>query len=512
MGEHGAISIQGVPTRDIGPDEAGPLRGPVPTLAGLLTEHKDRRSIGDAKIATLASDRSGIDGYVTRSTVRNWATGSSASVNNWRQLALIASALQLDRSQADQLMVAGGCDPVSDLRRFARPEDEVFLRYWIDDDAPSMVDVSASITDDSIGESSSASDSVLDESCAATNSLTQAPLAEDSTAQVHIEELSVGDDWGAPAPQPITVQGMSPAQAPKWPPLLFALLGGLAAIGLWLLVTQSGSGAASVAGTRDGGTFTPVTTVELPAAGSTIGGNIIASGTASHVRGVEHVELVIKDLDESTYWNPVDGVWQSEFVRFAVAVDQQSPTVVWDYRLPVPVVSGNYRVRAWSRSLAGTGDPIGPMSEFTVSNPVALDLEPGTAADTTGSNPLIVAPPSDGFPVSTVDHPMPAEIVDQAVVVRGTATDPDGIAYVELVFRNLDTDEYWNPELDLWQSEFTRFAIAVDEADAVDATWRFQHPGPLIDGNYRARVWAHGTDGGRDEERILSDFVIASDS
>ena len=35
-------------------------------------------------------------------------------------------------------------------------------------------------------------------------------------------------------------------------------------------------------------------------------------------------------------------------------------------------------------------------------------------------------------------------------------------------------------------------------------------PEVLRDGNYRARVWARATDGGRDEERTLSDFTVVS--
>lgn len=453
---------------------------PAVALDQLLTQHKKARGIGDAKVASLASERAGIDAYVTRSTVRNWATGSAASVNNWRQLACIASALQLPLGSADELMLAGGCDRISDLLRVASDEDERYLGFWRAD------------------------------------SLAFAPA--ESAALVPASDASEGPSIvsSAPAPEFTTTEPTlhgptAPADrssAWRWTAVGFAALAAAAAVCLWLLIAGQASEAAAGEGTREVPTTSPVTTVDLPANGSSIRGDIVVTGTASHRGGIEHVELILKNTGESTYWNPIAGTWQDEFVRFVVPVEPGPTFAAWEYRLPVPVGSGAYRARAWARSVNGNEDPIGPMSNFNVESNVVVNLADGAGAAPDGPNQLVEPPPDDGYPLSTLDRPAPAESVGPQLIVEGTAADPDGIAYVELVIKDIDADEYWNPETNAWQAEFIRFAIDVDKPGAASTAWAYVHPDPLTPGNYRARVWATGSLGDRDEERTLSDFVV----
>lgn len=461
------------------------------TLSDLLTGHKERRGVGDAKIASLASDRVGIPGYVTRSTVRNWATGSSASVNNWRQLALIASTLQLPLDEADELMAAGGCDKVSALLRFARDDDALYLAYWAEDRVASEPDterpplhLSVTVDHDS-------------------------PEVDHKSAE--LAEISFPPPTAIGSPSPPIGQGQhrsSPGSLLPWAAAVFLLFGVLIALVIWFMATQRASVVQVSSGDRILAEIPAATSVDLPVAGSTIRPGFIVAGTAEHPSGIEHVELILKNLDDTTYWNPITGRWQTEFVRFIVPVEADSAVVAWEYRLPVPVPSGEYRARAWALSADGDDDPIGPMSNFTVETDVVIDLIEGASADPDGPNQLVAPPPDDGFPQSTLDSPAPAEVVGRSVVVHGTASDPEGIAYVELIFRNLDDDLYWNPELGAWQEEFIRFAITVDPPGGTDVSWSFQHPEQLDPGAYRARVWATSSSGGSDEERTLSDFVV----
>jgi len=459
-------------------------------LGELLSRHKNDRAIGDARLATIANDRVGIANFVTRSTIRNWAAGSVSRASNWRQLAAVASALQLNLREADELMRVGGCDPISDLLRVVRDDDAVHVVYWA----------------------------------------TEIPTPDDTEAPPASPAVEPAPIWppdGRPAdsePQAADRRGVGSSM---WlAPFGFIVIGALAAVGLWYLLTSTGSAASpsseptaetvrlvSEPGKAQQSTepAAPTTTVDAPAAGATITGDLVASGTARHPDGVEQVELVIKDLQLDSYWNPVIGDWQPEFTRFVVPVAEGATLATWAYRMPIPLTSGDYRVRAWARAAAGNGDPLGPLSDFSVQNPAALAITPGAAAAPDGPNQLVVAPPDDGFPRSTLDMPETGVSTTPSVLISGTAEDPDGVAYVELILRRLGpTDEYWNPAIDGWQGEFIRFAVDVDEPGGAEVTWQWSPPDALAEGEYRARVWAKGSDGGRDEARTLSDFSVTA--
>jgi len=63
-------------------------------LASLLNAHMKRASVGDARLANQVNSINGNSFFIHRSTLRNWRTGSAQKVNNWRQLATVAVAVQ----------------------------------------------------------------------------------------------------------------------------------------------------------------------------------------------------------------------------------------------------------------------------------------------------------------------------------------------------------------------------------------------------------------------------------
>lgn len=488
------------------------------TLAEMLTRLKAEANLGDARLATLASERVGIPNYITRSSVRNWASGSSSRVNNWRQLAAIAAVLHLDTDQADNLMRAGGCPEISALLRSAAESDEAFLAHW------RQVAPSASVLPAGAADSAE-------------------PAASPNPTPSHADGLP-SPEVAAGAP----TNAIERRRLPIWAvaAALIAIVGG------GLLVAQMGSGepeanlvtldgadesvqdeiaekaqpsnespddqsttqaatAEEPAGEEPRDDAPPATLVDLPAGGSSLNGDLVTvSGRASHPDGLEHVQLIFKNQGEGLYWNPVTGIWDSEFVRFVVPVEPGMDNVSWSYQMPVPVASGDYRVRAWALSAGGIIDPVGPKNDFMVENESQLAIEPGTGADPNGPNQIVIEEEAED-PVAAVLVPGNGSTTGPEVTVSGTAAYSGGVAVLEMVLRRIEPEEYWHPEPGEWSSEFRRFVIAVDSPGASQTTWSWTVPVRLEPGEYRARVWARGSDDNRDEARNVSDFTVTTD-
>ena len=217
---------------------------------------------------------------------------------------------------------------------------------------------------------------------------------------------------------------------------------------------------------------------------------------------------MIRDLGANLYWNCSTGDWQSTFVRFVVSVDpEQGKDVTWQYRLPTALDDGDYRARAWAKSGDGSIDPIGPQTNFAVRSNGSINALPdGSGAEPTCT--VVEEDPDDGFPRSTLDSPLTGEVVDRSPMITGTASDPDGVPYVELILKDRTNDRYWNPAISDWQSEFVRFRHPVSEPGAADVTWSFNVPIELEPGDYRARVWGRNTLGESDPVAPRNDFVV----
>jgi len=86
--------------------------------------------------STLANDAIRRPDYIHRSTIRNWRTGTSKTVKDWRQLVAISSALRLDEEAATQLLLTGGCASIRDLRATARDDEKHLFALWPEKSKP----------------------------------------------------------------------------------------------------------------------------------------------------------------------------------------------------------------------------------------------------------------------------------------------------------------------------------------------------------------------------------------
>ncbi|MEM9894452.1 MAG: hypothetical protein AAF962_26660 [Actinomycetota bacterium] len=156
----------------------------------------------------------------------------------------------------------------------------------------------------------------------------------------------------------------------------------------------------------------PETSVAAPAAGSAVvGGDLVAVGLADHERGVAGVRVVVKNLDDDTYWNGTD--WQRGFVRAEASLDTVGAhRVSWTVRVPeAALVDGAYRVRGFAVSIDGNGDAHGgDLQEFTYraatppadapQPPAPSEPAPPTTAPPATTPPDLV-PPTTAPPVTT---------------------------------------------------------------------------------------------------------------
>lgn len=219
----------------------------------------------------------------------------------------------------------------------------------------------------------------------------------------------------------------------------------------------------------------PRTWVHLPADDSkVIGGDLTVTGAARHNRGVSSVSLVVKNLDDKTYWNGDD--WQKGFVRFAASVDRPgAKNVSWSYTVPESdMTDGNYRARAFSRSVEGNGDSRGgDQNEFRYSSgldPRLYDTE--------------IVVPANG---STING---------AVRVEGTARSIEGVAQVRVAIHNNESRRYWDAQNQVWSASYVQSKAVLDEIDGTETGWHVAIPDDQSTvGDYTARAWVQTASG-----------------
>ena len=101
-------------------------------LADLLNFHMKRASIGDQRLANHVNALNGNAHFISRSTIRNWRTGSALKTNSWRQLATVAVALELNETEANRLLKGGGCLSIQAFAATAQESesDQALFEYW----------------------------------------------------------------------------------------------------------------------------------------------------------------------------------------------------------------------------------------------------------------------------------------------------------------------------------------------------------------------------------------------
>ena len=212
----------------------------------------------------------------------------------------------------------------------------------------------------------------------------------------------------------------------------------------------------------------PRTWVDSPAESSSVAVDLTITGSARHSKGVVWIELVVKNRDDRTYWN--GSRWQRSFTRFTVVVDDPGASQTgWTYIVPAAQMSkGNYRARAFARSVEGNGDSYGGDANNFV---YVGDLKPDLY-DTA------ITSPTDG---SKINGP---------IRVEGRATSIEGVAAVDVVIRDRSNNRYWNAETGAWSTSFTTSEAALSDIGGSDISWVIEVPAKLSpSSSYTTRAW-----------------------
>lgn len=99
-------------------------------LADLLDAHMTRLSVGNQRLANQVNALNGNAHFISRSTIRNWRTGSAQKANSWLQLATVAVALELNEADANTLLKSGGCLSIQAFTATAEESDQALLAFW----------------------------------------------------------------------------------------------------------------------------------------------------------------------------------------------------------------------------------------------------------------------------------------------------------------------------------------------------------------------------------------------
>ncbi len=167
------------------------------------------------------------------------------------------------------------------------------------------------------------------------------------------------------------------------------------------------------------GRTSPRTTVLAPSQYDVVeGGDILGIGRATHRVGVAGVLVVVKNLDDSTYWN--GSGWQSEFVRNEAELDEVGQRkTAWSIRVPEQnVVIGRYRIRGFAYSVEGSGDSYG-------GDLVEFDYQPGPSgpgSTTTTAPPATVTTMATTTPTTVTPTTVTPTTVTPTTITPTTVT------------------------------------------------------------------------------------------
>jgi len=101
------------------------------TLADLLSKYMQASGLGDARLAHQVNRIMGRPELLHRSTVRNWRTGTSKTIHNWRQVVAISSVLKLNLSETNRLLKVARLPSLYQLWMQAEEiEKEEFFVHW----------------------------------------------------------------------------------------------------------------------------------------------------------------------------------------------------------------------------------------------------------------------------------------------------------------------------------------------------------------------------------------------
>ncbi|MGQ7848735.1 family 16 glycosylhydrolase [Granulosicoccus sp. 3-233] len=211
----------------------------------------------------------------------------------------------------------------------------------------------------------------------------------------------------------------------------------------------------------------PTGTIVSPAPDANLNSPVGMSGTATDDISVDRVELVIKNLDDGTFWNGTD--FSSAYTRVNPILTGSAGNRDWNYSFDSNQL-GNYFVSLW----------IWDTSNNRIVQPVTHRFS---------IVPSDTVPPSASF-----STPKLSASVVSPVLVSGIASDSSGIDRVELVIKNTSTNQFWNGSD--FQTSYTRVNAELTPTSSTETHWNYSITTDQP-GNYFTQVWAFDSVGNR---------------
>ena len=173
------------------------------------------------------------------------------------------------------------------------------------------------------------------------------------------------------------------------------------------------------------GDLPPTTRITGPSGSLQASTSFVLRGSASDDNGVSSVTLYVRDVDTDRYLN-ANGDLVDGYTTFRIDPDDPgAASTTWQHQLDLPY-EGNWKIGAMASDNSGQSDTRWETREYTVDSS-------GQPPTVTVTQPIQVTPP--------VSSPTLTMAPGGPLTFRGTATDDQALATVEVSLRNSTTRE-----------------------------------------------------------------------
>lgn len=236
----------------------------------------------------------------------------------------------------------------------------------------------------------------------------------------------------------------------------------------------------------------PAATITSPANDSTVPnplGDLAMSGSATDDRGVDRVQVSVKDRNSSKWWDATTRTWTKFFAENPATLTSRGGTMTdWSFSFPAPAAGGSFL--AYADAVDTDGQHSAPPAEvkFVVGST-------GAPPDTTITSPKRK---------QVFNLPTPPAIFP--ITAQGTATDSGGaapgIAKVTVVVKNIEHGEYYcgpggcpgTPGV-VWRTQYTTLQAILAQPNAVSTPWSLTFSVMDHPHKYSITAWATDRDG-----------------
>jgi len=233
--------------------------------------------------------------------------------------------------------------------------------------------------------------------------------------------------------------------------------------------------------TASGDTTDPTTTISAPLDGQLVDTTVSMQGTAADNIGIADVLVTIQDRDTLQFMQ-LDGTFNDDGWQLhrTFVPDAYSTSSGWLWTADLP--DGTYRLTARTDDLAGNRGPS-----------VRIDFMVGDTADVED-------------PDGTLTTPTEGQVfTDGNVDFDGAATDDVSVDQVNLIIRNLNTNQYMQPD-GSFASSWNKVPATLTNPGATSTAWNWS--GTLPDGEFRVLVQVKDGAGNKDGDKARANFTV----